>query len=173
LAKQRRDVHVLAAICLVVAAGCRKATSEPGTHTFANGKVQVRAPQDYVAEVTPSGTLELTGPQGVIHLFLDLHTAKEPVVPGEHGVAFVKAQAAAKGVKVHEVGDKVLLMESAPRSTVNGKPAINMHWQIGFANNVVVMSLAVPEDRKEAAEVKRFFDVDMEQLIASLKRADA
>jgi hypothetical protein len=171
-------LKLLATALIALTASVGPATArEPAksqTHRFAQGKGEVSLPIAYHVAVAPSGTLEArpAGPGGKVHLFLDLAVPESPAAK-DAGAAFVRFQAKKKGLEPHELQGKVVLMEPGPRTVVEGAPVVNMNWQIGFGDNIVVMTLSVREVDKDAPELKRFFEKEMEPIIASLKGAGA
>jgi hypothetical protein len=172
-------LHLLATALIALTASVGPAMARESAksqmHRFAQGKGEVSLPIAYHVAVAPSGTLEArtAGPDGKVHLFLDLHVPESAAAPKDAGAAFVRFQAEKKGLKPHELQGKVVLMEPGPRTVVEGAPVVNMNWQIGFGDNIVVMTLSVREVDKDAPELKRFFEKEMEPIIASLKGAGA
>jgi hypothetical protein len=86
------------------------------------------------------------------------------------GEAAVRALAKKKNLKLHNSGDKLVLMEPRTEGTLDGRESRNLQIHIGFERFVVLMSLNVYEDKKDSQAVQQFFDTDMEEILQSIRK---
>ena len=128
-------------------------------------------PLKFKATTNTAGTLEAqtSGPHGEVHVLFDLHLQAEKAGMKNGAEAFVRDTARKKNLKVYETAGKVLFMEAGKGTVVDGAPVRNMHWQVGFGNNLIVITFSVRESEKDAANVKQFFDTEMEGIVSSLE----
>jgi hypothetical protein len=143
---------------------------------FGRGHAEVALPLRYeTVDVTQDGSLEAQtkGPGAIVRLFIDVHDLEE-IAPGLGATrgacaGFLDARAREKNLNVSEHGDKVVLLEPGVRDVVEGSVTKNVHFQICAGEGLFVMTMTVREADAEAPEVKRFFDDELEPIIASLR----
>jgi hypothetical protein len=165
---------VVLALWLAMPGATATATDSPvdwRSHSFGGGKARVSLPTKFRIAVNGSGTLEAqtAGPDGEIHVFFDLHLDAEKAGLKNRAEAYVRDTADKKKLKVYETGGKVFFMEAGRGTVVDGARVRNTHWQVGFGNNLVVMTLSVRESEKDCANRKQFFDHEMKQVISSFE----
>lgn len=71
------------------------------------------------------------------------------------------------------MGDRIALVQPGNLTADDdGSTVVNLHWQIGFGNYLVVMTLTCPQDSGTATpEVELFLASHWEPMVRSLKSA--
>lgn len=138
---------------------------------FADGAGEVTIPDHYVRLKDKDASLVVVSrPEDNVRLYFDLHKLDSAVRVSNSGEVLVREQAQKKNKQVRQRGSKVVFFDPSPPNSVDGRTILYMHWQIGFGKTVVVMSAHVPQDAKEAPDVKRFLSGDIEFITDSLRR---
>ena len=105
--------------------------------------------------------------RGSIRLSLELRDAGRERNSGE---AAIRALAKQKRLQTRRSGKKLVVLEPRSEGQVDGRPTRSMRVGVGFGRSMVVMTLTVFEDEKDAHRVRHFFDVELEEIIASIRR---
>jgi hypothetical protein len=143
------------------------------THVFGGGAGEVTVPLYYDKVEDRDASLVLVSrPEGNVRLYFDLHKLDAAVRVKDPGVALVKEVAKEKNKRLHDTGDRVAFFDPSPPGVKDGRTVLYLHWQIGFGKTVVIMSAHVPQDARDAPDVKRFLSGDIEAIISSLRRVD-
>jgi hypothetical protein len=130
--------------------------------------MEVRLSPYLWSKLRDDSTLEVVSRQGaVIHFVLELKAAGG--TSRRSGETAVRDLAKKMDLKLHESGDKLVLMEPRTQGILDGRETRRMGIHIGFGRSVVVMDLTVFESEKDAPLVRQFFDADMERIILSLR----
>ena len=141
------------------------------TLKFGEGAGEVTIPAHYLqVEDKDASLVVLSKPEGNVRLYFDLHKLDAAVKVTRPGEALVREQAEKKGKQLKQLAGKVLFFDPSPAAKMGDETVLNLHWQIGFAKTLVVMSARVPQAAREAPDVKRFLSGDIEAIIASLRR---
>lgn len=145
-------------------------SSEWRAWKFAGGKAKVLLPPKFTVDERGNGVIEAhtEGTNGELHLFFELHQAPNASGMKDAAEGFVRASAKKKNLEVREIPGKVFIMESGRESVVHGAPVRTMHWQVGFGNNLLVMTLSAPDSDKDSPNVKDFFETEMERILGGL-----
>jgi len=104
---------------------------------------------------------------GSIRFSLELKDAGKSRNSGE---AFVRAWAKKNKLELRRTGNKLVAVEPRTVGEADGRATRSTHIHIGFGRSIVLMTLTVFEDEKEAHRVQHFFNVEMEQIIGSIRR---
>jgi len=161
-----RAAIVLAAVCLAAPAALAQ---QPGWVAFGPG-AEVRLPPYLWSKLRDDKSLAVaSGGIAAIQFFLELKTA--PGASARSGEDAVHELAKKLDLKVFESGDKQVLMEPRRTGRIGGREARWMRVHIGFGSALVLMDLMVYESQKDAPEVQKFFESDMEQIILSIRRS--
>lgn len=121
--------------------------AEPEVHgygltTFQEGSAQVLLPSEM--EVASSSTgLRATFGSNRDHI-LELSFNPLPAGTKADGRDFVRAAAAAKNAQLKTASDRVLFMDPAGELEREGKTFRVVHWQIGVAEGVFVLTVTAP-----------------------------
>lgn len=138
---------------------------------FADGAGEVRIPNHYArAEDKDASLVVVSRPEGNVRLYFDLHKLDAAVRVKNPGEAIVREQAQKKNKEIIQRGNRVAFFDPSPAGAENGRTILYLHWQIGFGKTMVVMSAHVPQDARDAPDVKRFLSGDIESIIDSLRR---
>jgi hypothetical protein len=160
-----RAAIVLTAVCLAAPAALAQVPPEQ----YAFGKdALVDLPAGY-EEAPGSGEIlqvQLKG-GGAIRFSLGVRDAGRARNSGE---AAVRALAKQKGLQTRRSGKKLVVLEPRTEGQIDGRATRSMRIEIGFGRSVAVMTLTVFEDEKDAHRVQHFFNVEMEEIIASIRR---
>ena len=142
------------------------------TVTFGNGTVVVTLPANFTVAVNPDGTLVASFGRRADHR-LGLRVTEVNGGPGETraGENFVRNVAARKGLRVFQDQDKLVYMDPAPDTRVGDTVFRTVHWQIGFGNMVVGMTLTAPAEA--TPELTAFFGKPFNDIVRSLRRKDS
>lgn len=140
--------------------------------TFGNGAAMVTLPGSFAVAVHPDGTLVASFGRRADHR-LGLRVTEVNGGPGETraGENFVRNVAARKGLRVFQDQDKLVYMDPAPDTRVGDTVFRTVHWQIGFGNLVVGMTLTAPAEA--TPELTAFFGKPFNDIVRSLRRKDA
>ena len=138
---------------------------------FADGAGEVRIPNHYTRVDDQDASLVVVSrPEGNVRLYFDLHKLDAALRVKTPGEAIVREQAQKKDKQLVQRGNKVAFFDPSPAGAVDGRTMLYLHWQIGFGKSMVVMSAHVPQDARDAPDVKRFLSGDIESIIDSLRR---
>lgn len=159
------------AAAFVLAHAAAGAAHGQQTVTFGNGAVVVTLPESFAVAVNPDGTLVASFGRRGDHR-LGLRVTEVNGGPGETraGENFVRNVAARKGLRVFQDQDKLVYMDPAPDTKVGDTVLRTVHWQIGFGNLVVGMTLAAPAEA--TPELTAFFGKSFNDIVRSLRRKD-
>jgi hypothetical protein len=137
---------------------------------FSKGLGEVAVPAAYEVSYSAEGGLQLIEKQAHnVRIYADFHAVTLKNGPPDVGQMIVRAQAKDKGLRVEELADRVVMVDTGPKSKMDGKTVLNVHRVIGFGQSIVVLSTAIHEDQMQAPEVKAFFAQHLEQMILSLR----
>ena len=138
---------------------------------FADGAGEVRIPNHYTRVDDQDASLVVVSrPEGNVRLYFDLHKLDAAVRVKNPGEAVVREQAQKKNKELIRRGNRVAFFDPSPAGAENGRTILYLHWQIGFGKTMVLMSAHVPQDARDAPDVKRFLSGDIESIIDSLRR---
>ena len=166
-----RALARLAAV-LVLAHAAAGAAHGQQVVTFGNGAAVVTLPASFAVAVNPDGTLLATFGRRAEHR-LGLRVTEVNGGAGETraGENFVRNVAARKGLRVFQDQDKLVYMDPAPDTRVGDTAFRTVHWQIGFGNLVVGMTLTAPAEA--TPELTAFFGKPFNDIVRSLRRKDS
>lgn len=140
---------------------------------FGDGAAQVTIPSHYAkVEEGHDVLVVVSRPEGNVRLYFHLHKLDAALRVPRPGEAMVREQAEAKKKELKRRGNKFAFFDPGPTSEKDGRTFLNLHWQIGFGNTLVVMSAYIPKDARDLPDVKRFLSGDIESMIDSLRRID-
>ena len=140
---------------------------------FGDGAAQVTIPSHYAkVEEGHEVLVVVSRPEGNVRLYFHLHKLDAALRVPRPGEAMVREQAEAKKKELKRRGNKFAFFDPGPTSEKDGRTFLNLHWQIGFGNTLVVMSAYIPKDARDLPDVKRFLSGDIESMIDSLRRID-
>jgi hypothetical protein len=142
--------------------------------TFSEGKGQIAVPDGYEVSFGEGGMLqllELTARE--LCVYATFHDYNLPDGPASVGETLVLTRAQQKGLQLMPMGDRVAIVEPGQLTVLDGQVAVNVHWQIGFGNHLVVLSASFPRQSGESQQVRAFLGAHWEPMVRSLKSARA
>jgi hypothetical protein len=160
-----RTTVVFTAVCLAAPVALAQVPPE----AFAFGKdALVNLPAGFEDAPGSGDILQVQSKErGTMRLSLELRDAGRARNSGE---AAIRALAKQKRLQTRRSGKKLVLLEPRSEGQVDGRATRSMRMDIGFGRSMAVMTLTVFEDEKDAHRVRHFFEVELEEIIASIRR---
>jgi hypothetical protein len=137
---------------------------------FAEGSGEVTLPDHYQQILDTEASLVVVSTAGNVRLYFDLHKLDMVDRMEKPGEAFVREQAEKKHARLYHIGDTVGLLDPGADTMKNGRAYINLHWQFGFGDTLVLMTAYIPRDARNAADVQQFLSQELEAIVPTFKR---